>query len=395
MDDCIRILYLVDTLDDPSRGLLPHLVRLTKHLDPGQFKLRVIIVRGEPPESEHQSLLGPVERLGMGKMDPISLAAARLRLYRKLRGANCDLICAYGWAARAIGLPVAERANPALRLSFVRDMGFGTGPRALQMLQRNNGAASRFVAASSAVASRLMRQEKVDRDLIDIIPSGIDCQRFPERTPLTTVDAKHSFGFSAHEPVIVMFAPFERTSDHPTFLRAAAHLIPHHPNARFVLAGEGQEAAIAAVKRLAVELHVSDRLIFDHDPASLHRWMQAADVGVHVSILESNSDSLLTCMAAGLPLVAARAGGNAEIIQHGQSGYLIDPLDADALAMRIHILLVADNVAAAFSAAAQNRVRAEFDIGREISNFSAYYRTLVYTSSDGWRRITRSSRNDL
>jgi glycosyltransferase involved in cell wall biosynthesis len=391
MDDSIRILYLVDTLDDPSRDLLPHLKRLTRNLDQAQFKIRVMVVRGDDPEFDSQSLLCPVDRLDITGTDPVSVAVTRLKLYNRLRTEDDEIICAYGWAARAVGLPVARRVSSALRLSVVRDMGYGIGPRALRALQRANSEVSRFIAASSATASRLMRQEKVARDRIDIIPSGIDWQKIPARTAETTVDAKHSFGLSVHQPVILMSAPFVPTSDYATFLRAAANLAPHHPNARYVLLGEGENASIAGVKKLADELRVSDSLVFVHDLAMQNRWTQAADVGVQASLLESSADTLLTFMAAGLPVVATQAGGNAEIIHHGHSGYLIDPLDADALAMRIHILLVAENVAEEFTAAARNRVRTDFDSQRELQNFSAYYRTLAYTTSAHWRRSAGSS----
>ena len=114
-------------------------------------------------------------------------------------------------------------------------------------------------------------------------------------------------------------------------------------------------------------------------------------MGVQAFLLECGTQSLLTFMAAGLPVVATQAGGNAEIIHHGHSGYLIDPMDADALAMRIHILLVAENVADEFTAAARYRVRTDFDSQRELQSFAATYRTLAYTTSTHWRRFAGSS----
>jgi glycosyltransferase involved in cell wall biosynthesis len=314
-----------------------------------------------------------------------------VKLYQKLRRLDDHLICAYGWAARAIGLPVARRVSAALRLSVVRDMGYGIAPHAWRMLQRVDSEVSRFIATSSAAASRLMRQENVARDRIDIIPSGIDWQKVAERTPDTTVNAKHSFGFSVHQPVILMTAPFTPTSDYATFLRAAKHLVAHHSDARFVLSGQGDESSIAEVKRLADELRVTDNLVFVHDHTQQQHWMQAANVGAHASLLDSNSDTLLTYMAAGLPVVATKAGGAAEIINHGQTGYLVDPLDADALAMRIQILLIADRVAEEFVAAARNRIHTEFSVQREVQSYADYYHTLAYASSAHWLRASGSA----
>jgi len=119
--------------------------------------------------------------------------------------------------------------------------------------------------------------------------------------------------------------------------------------------------------------------------------VQAADVGVHSSLLESNADTLLNYMAAGLPVVATKAGGAAEIIKHAETGYLVTPREADAMAMRIQILLVAGNVAAELSAAARQRVQTEFSVQREVQSFADYYRTLAYCSSPEWLRGSGSA----
>lgn len=391
MDDTVRILYLVDSLDDPAQDLLPHLKRLTRNLDPSQFKVRVVFVRGDDPDYDSQSMLCPVDHIGMQGTGMLAEMTARYRLYRMLRGLDNHLVCAYGWAARTIGLPLARRVSSALRLSVVRDMGYGIGPRAWRMLQRVNSEVSRFVANSSAAAMRLMRQEHVTRDRIDIIPSGVDWENILVRTDDSCAEAKHRFGFSAHQPVILMTAPFTPTSDYATFLKAAKHLVPHQPDARFVLAGQGDPSAIEAVKELAAELRLTENLVFVPERGMQPQWVQAADVGVHSSLLESNSDTLLTYMAAGLPVVATRAGGAAEIVSHGETGYLVTPREADAMAMRIQILLVGANVASEMTVAARQRVQTEFSVQREVQSFADYYRTLAYCSSPDWLRANGSA----
>ena len=125
MDDTVRILYLVDSLDDPAQDLLPHLKRLTRNLDQSQFKVRVIFVRGDDPDYDSQSMLCPVDYIGMQGSGLLAEMTARYKLYRMLRGLDNHLVCAYGWAARTIGLPLARRVSSALRLSVVRDMGYG------------------------------------------------------------------------------------------------------------------------------------------------------------------------------------------------------------------------------------------------------------------------------
>jgi glycosyltransferase involved in cell wall biosynthesis len=177
-----------------------------------------------------------------------------------------------------------------------------------------------------------------------------------------------------------MESPLERIKDHATFLAAAVHLAPLYPPARFVLMIEGSADAVAKLRVRAAQAGVLERMILVDDLSVRAQWLQAADVAVLTSMSEGCSDTLLSYMAAGLPIVATSVGGNPELIRHGESGYLFDPGEADALAMRINILLLADDLASRFGAAARERARTEFTAENEVRRFADLYRTLVYTS---------------
>jgi glycosyltransferase involved in cell wall biosynthesis len=388
MDDCIQILYLVDTLSDPWGDTVSHVRRLTRHLDPKEFRARAITIGKRTDSSSSAALLCPVNHVPMEGTGVFTVAWARWHLWRRLRETPCDLICAYGWAARSLGLPIAQSVHPAVRFSVVRDMGYGLSPQDLCHLQRSNQASARFVASSGAAAARLVRQEMVRRDRIDIIPNGVDWQRIPERTPDSVAEAKHRFGLSVHQPVILMNAPFDRPSDYTTFIKAAAFLAPLHKSARFVLLGHGSRPALERIKTLVGELNLLDQVVFVFDQTLEMEWIQAADVGAVASFVEGYPHILLKLMAAGLPTVATDAGGTNEIIRHGKTGYIVEPREADGLAMRTHILLLAQDLAAEFSSAARQRVHDEFGIEREVQRYSDYYRTLsLSTPGGGWLEV--------
>ncbi len=103
--------------------------------------------------------------------------------------------------------------------------------------------------------------------------------------------------------------------------------------------------------------------------------MAAADVFVLPSIVAPSGQmegipvALMEAMAAGLPAVASRLSGIPELIADGQDGLLVPPGDAEALARAVARLADADE-RRRLGAAAQRRVRAEFDLAANVAQLA-------------------------
>ena len=67
--------------------------------------------------------------------------------------------------------------------------------------------------------------------------------------------------------------------------------------------------------------------------------LAACDLFVHASRAEGNSNAILEAMAAGLPVVATRVGGVADVIKDGVHGMLVPPENAQAIAGAVNQLL--------------------------------------------------------
>lgn len=74
---------------------------------------------------------------------------------------------------------------------------------------------------------------------------------------------------------------------------------------------------------------------------------------------------LMEAMAAGLPVVATRVGGVAELVEDGRSGLLVAPGDAEALADAILAALADERAARAMGEEGRLRVERDFDSRRE------------------------------
>ena len=114
----------------------------------------------------------------------------------------------------------------------------------------------------------------------------------------------------------------------------AAKLLPPHMDWEINIIGEGEDVPRLSekVKQYGLESHV----LFRGPQADVAKWVKQMDLFVHPAIWEEGFGiTLIEAMAASVPCIGFRKGALPEIIRHGENGYLIDSVSADALAKQI------------------------------------------------------------
>ena len=89
-------------------------------------------------------------------------------------------------------------------------------------------------------------------------------------------------------------------------------------------------------------------------------------------------NAVLEYLAAGLPTVASRVGGNAEIIQDGKTGLLVPPNNPSALAEALLRLLRDPDFAETLGNRGREYVTSEFSFRRLIENTDQLYTELLH-----------------
>ena len=112
------------------------------------------------------------------------------------------------------------------------------------------------------------------------------------------------------------------------------------------------------------------RLIIDVDPRMLYA---AADIFVQTSAWEATSLAVLEAMQAGLPVVAYRVGGLADLVCDGLTGYLVDPAAVSALASRTIDLARSQPERARLGEAGRRRYQARFSFEQMIESMESIY----------------------
>ncbi len=141
-------------------------------------------------------------------------------------------------------------------------------------------------------------------------------------------------------PVVIAVGNLRPVKGQDTLVEAAAIVLRTHSQVRFYFVGEALDHAFFGELRRRVEqLGITDRVLFFGGVPDAAPLLREATIFVLPSRSEGFSNAIVEAMAAGLPVIATRVGGNAEAVADGETGLLVRAEDPAALAVAITLLL--------------------------------------------------------
>lgn len=223
----------------------------------------------------------------------------------------------------------------------VSDLTFFLEKRAASLSVMPYAAASQELGAAGVAASRRA-----------VIPFCIDEGRF---TGLATPPAPG-------ELKLLMASRMVEGKGHEVLLAAVAKLRPRHPGLRLLVVGEGPTRPRIEAEIDRLELRGAVDMAGHVDHGQMPALLRSAHVVVLPSFMQGETFPLclLEGMAMGLPAIGTRWFGIPDIIEDGQTGFVVEPREPEALARAIERFLVEPALWAAASRRAQERVRARF-----------------------------------
>jgi L-malate glycosyltransferase len=100
------------------------------------------------------------------------------------------------------------------------------------------------------------------------------------------------------------------------------------------------------------------------------------------SLEEGFGMAALEAMADGLPVVATSVGGLPEVVEDGQTGYLVPPSNVTALSKRLRLLILDPKRRRAMGAAGRERACNHFSADRMVAEIGAIYDSLIPDPQD-------------
>lgn len=177
-------------------------------------------------------------------------------------------------------------------------------------------------------------------------------------------------------PLIGSVGRLTSQKGHIDLVNAMPHICAALPEARAVIAGEGELRPMLQQRAEALGVAGHIQLLGQRD--DIDALLRQMTLFVMPSRWEGVPLALLEAVAAGVPVVAADIPGFREFIVHGQNGWLVPPGDAPALAQAVIGVLTEPQHALACARAAQTSILPKFSIEAIAGQYQTLYRSLVH-----------------
>jgi glycosyltransferase involved in cell wall biosynthesis len=234
-----------------------------------------------------------------------------------------------------------------------------------------NRLSHRITVNSQAVWNDMIQRDHVDPSKLSLIYNGVDPSPF-QKAGEARERMRRSLGVVPQKRLVIMIANFIPYKGHMDLIHASVQMVERYSDIQFILVGEDRGTQPDVVR--AVEASgLSKCFIFLGQRRDIPQLMAASDLSVLPSYEEGFSNVILESMAAGLPVVATRVGGNQEAVQDGVTGWLVPPGDSRALAEKIIDLLSDPAKAKQWGDAGRRRVKALFSMNRMVEDHVNLY----------------------
>jgi glycosyltransferase involved in cell wall biosynthesis len=311
--------------------------------------------------TEHEiRLCAPLRASVYSPLHVLSLAA-------HLRACSYDIVHAHLFPARLWVALAARKANITAALVTTEHSTFNRRRRRVyRPMDRWIYKQYRSIASISDATTKALVHWLPDvAGKARTCPNGVDVNTLASSPAASKADL---FALPQTCPIILSVGRMERPKDYETVIRALSLVQEVH------LALVGVGPMLEEHRKLSQKLGVEQRVHFLGRRSDVPRLMKAADIYVQSSRWEGFGIAALEAMASGLPVVATRVPGLAELV--GEAGLLFEPGDHRQLAGHLNRLLSSSELRAHL--AEVGKVRASnFGLEKTLDCYQALYQELL------------------
>jgi glycosyltransferase involved in cell wall biosynthesis len=374
--DAPRILQLLPAL---SEGGVEHsTVEMAGYL--GALGLESWIASaGGPLVAAAQNAGARHATLEVGRKSPLAMIAAGRAVARLVDEHGIDIIHARSRAPAWVGLIAKRLARRPVRFLTTFHGVYG---HANAFKRFYNSAMLRtpvVIANSQFVRRHIVDTYGYPDAQIVVAPRGIEPAFFDPATVSTEARAaiRAELGATGASPLIVMVGRITRLKGHALLLDAVSRL--ERPDLRLAFVGSGSDSLVAELKADVTRLGLDGRVAFAGSRRDIPAVLAAADLAVSASTQpEAFGRAAIEAQAMETPVIATDHGGSRETVLPGETGWLVTPGDAQAMAAAFTDALADPARLEAMGRHGRRHVLANFTTRQTLDmEFSAYRRLMA------------------
>ncbi|HEX3291448.1 MAG TPA: glycosyltransferase [Gaiella sp.] len=325
------------------------------------------------------------------ELSPLRDAIAAWRLARIIRKVRPDVVHTHTAKAGAVGRAAAVLAGPRKPVVVHTFHGhvlrgyFGRAGtlvfRAIETVLAR--VTDRLVAVSPEVRDELVSLGVAQRERFSVIRLGIELEpRVAFEGDLAELRRRHGIG--ADTFVVGWFGRMTAVKRTDDLLTTLAALRGRGIDALLLLVGDGDDRE--RLEERAHELGLARECLFLGYQEHVAAWYAVCDAIVLTSASEGTPVTIIEALAAARAVVATEVGGVPDVVDDGETGFLVPPGDTEALAARLELLAREPARRAEMGRIGRERVLRRYAVERLVDDVDGLYRELLGTRSPTTRR---------
>lgn len=175
---------------------------------------------------------------------------------------------------------------------------------------------------------------KVRDKIVRVNGVGVDLNKFTKATPESKARLREEYGFSQDDFLLIYPADLVYGKNQEMIFKAIKVLEDKIPTIKLLL--PGQPKKLDEYKQMVKDLGVEDRVQFLGYRRDIPNLVTLCDISVSASRREGLPVNLIEALAIGKPIVATNVRGNADIVEDGVNGFIIEQDDYEQMADRIY-----------------------------------------------------------
>lgn len=222
-----------------------------------------------------------------------------------------------------------------------------------------------IIADAKDVRDFMIEKQGISQNRIKLIYNGIDYKKY---------DCGNKQKINSSPKKIAIIARLVPVKDHETLLLAFKIVNQRMPETELVIVGDGSQRQ-ELIEYCSV-LGIGPKVSFLGARRDIPELLKQMCIFVLSSIDEGMSITLLEAMAAELPVVVTKVGGNPEVVVDNETGFLVAPKSPEQMADKIMALLANPQLAQRLGENGRKRVIEKFSIDNMVMEYEKIYNSL-------------------